>query len=200
MEGKDKVLIATFYSIEPVMPSIHRFSPDKLILIVSDKPDETVKKNILSIRKMFSTVMKIEIVYIKQYDVYQIAKATVSLIEKEYEKDNQIYVSITGGRKTLMLGVIYGVYARDDMVTSIHYSTEENNEFIELPKMSYDLNEMERMILEMINKDGKINVNRAAEKFGKTRGLLYLYLKKLKIKGFLNDNFDITPAGKIALL
>ncbi|MCD6227823.1 CRISPR locus-related DNA-binding protein [Candidatus Micrarchaeota archaeon] len=200
MSEDKKVLIATFYSIEPVIPSIHRFSPDKLVLITSDKPDETVKKNIQSIKRMFSTVMKIEVVYIKQYDIYRIAKATVGLIEKEHEKSSQIYVNITGARKTLMLGVIYGVYARDDMVTSIHYSTEENNEFIELPKMSYDLNEMERMILEMISKDGKINVNKAAEKFGKTRGLLYLYLKKLRMKGFLDNNFNITSAGRISLL
>jgi len=200
MAERNKVLISTLYSIEPVVPSIHKFSPNKLILITDEKPNETVKKNIQSLKKMFSNVMKIEVVNIKQYDIYQVAKKTVGLIEKEHSEENEIYINITGGRKTLMLGVIYGAYARDKMVNSIHYSTEENNEFIELPKMTYDLNEVERLLLEAINKQGTIKVNETADKLGKTRGLLYLYMKNLKNKGLLDDEFKITTAGKISLL
>jgi len=147
---------------------------------------------------MFSGVMTIKEVNVKQYDIYETAKKTVEIIDKQ--KKDDIYINVTGGRKTLMLGVIYGAYARSEMVKQIVYCTEENNEFIELPKMAYDLNEMERQLLEVINKKGKIKVQETAEDMGKTRGLLYIYLKKLKSMGLVDNNFEITQSGKIALL
>ncbi|MCC7570713.1 CRISPR locus-related DNA-binding protein [Candidatus Micrarchaeota archaeon] len=196
--GETKTLISTLYAAEPVVPSIHKFSPQKLILLTDEKPDEKAKKSINAIKDMFSNVMKIEIAYVKQYDIYSIAKKTVDIIESE--KENEIFINITGGRKTLMLGVIYGAYARSEMIKSIHYSTEENNEFIELPLMSYDLNEVEHVLLETINEKGTIKVNSLAEDLGKTRGLLYQYLKRLRMKGLVDSQFRITQAGKVALL
>ena len=198
--GDTKTLISTLYSSEPVVPSIHRFSPNKLILITDEKPDERAKKSMDAIKKMFSKVMLIEIEYVKQYDIYQVAKKTVDIIDIEHNKKSDIFINITGGRKTLMLGVIHGAYARSEMIKSIHYSTEENNEFIELPIMSYDLNEVERILLQNLNVQGTIKVNDLAEDLGKTRGLLYQYLKKLRMKGLVDNDFKITQAGKVALL
>ncbi len=198
MGDKKKVLISTLYSLEPIVPSIHKFSPQKLILLTSDDQDSKLKESLKDIKKMFSTVMEIKEINAKPYDIYEAAKKTVSLIDNE--KDCEIYINITGGRKTLMLGVIYGAYARSDLVTKIIYCTEEKGEFIELPKMPYELNEMERELLELINKKGKINVQETADNLQKTRGLLYIYLKKLKHMGLIDDNFEITQAGKIALL
>ncbi|MFA5382826.1 MAG: CRISPR-associated CARF protein Csa3 [Candidatus Micrarchaeia archaeon] len=198
--GDSKTLMSTLYSAEPVVPSIHKFSPNKLILLTDEKPDEKAKKSINAIKEMFSKVMTIEIEYVKQYDIYQVAKKTIDIIEKEKSKNSDIYINITGGRKTLMLGVIYGAYARSEQICSIHYSTEENNEFIELPKLAYDLNEIERVLLETIEEKGAIKVNTLAEDLGKTRGLLYQYLKRLRMKGFVDEDFKITQAGKIAIL
>ena len=193
-----KILISTLYSVESIVPSIHKFSPEQLILLTNEKPDKKLTKSITDIKAMFSGVMKITTICVKQYDIYEIAKKTVEIIDKQ--KESEIYINITGGRKTLMLGVIYGAYARSELVKKIVYCTEENNQFIELPLIPYNLNEMEVQLLEIINKKGKINVQETAEAVDKTRGLLYIYLKKMRMMGLVDDSFQITQAGKIALL
>ena len=55
-----KILISTLYSIQPLIPSIHKFSPNELILLTSEDKDDKIKDNLKDIKKMFSGVMTIK--------------------------------------------------------------------------------------------------------------------------------------------
>jgi CRISPR-associated protein Csa3 len=195
-----KLLVSTFYSIEPFMQGFHKFSPDHIIIVCGDDNNKELEKNLESIKKVISTVSKIEVKKLKHYDIYEIAKEMVDILDKNKPKFDEINVNITGGRKTAALGLLYGSYARKSMVNKIVYITEEKNEVIELPKMSYNLGESKLSILEYISKFGRPEVPKLAGKMNKTRGLIYLHIKDLINDGFLNRDMELTMAGKIALL
>ncbi len=195
-----RILISTFYSLEPVVSSIHRYSPEKVYLLTDKDMDQQATNNFETLKNTFSHVIDLKRIPVNQYDIYEVAKKTVDIIDREYHNQNEIFINITGGRKTSMLGVLYGAYTRCDLVSSIHYIREEDSQPMELPKMSYDLNDVEHTLLELINTSKEFNVSEAANRLGKTKGLIYLYLKKLKSRGFIDDDFKITTAGKIALL
>ena len=44
------------------------------------------------------------------------------------------------------------------------------------------------------------NVRSIAEKMKKTTGMLYQHLKELRELGYVNEKFEITMAGRLALL
>ena len=195
-----KLLVSTFFSIEPFMQGFHKFSPNHIIIVCGDDNNKDLEKNLDSIKKVISSVSKIEVKKIKHYDIYEVAKVMVDILDKNQDKFDEINVNITGGRKTSALGLLYGAYARKNSVNKIVYITEENNEVIELPKMSYNLGESKRVILEYIAVSGRPEVPKLANKMDKTRGLIYLHIKDLINDGFLNANMELTTAGKIALL
>lgn len=196
----NKLLISTFYSIEPFMQGFHKYSPNHIIIVCGDDKNKELEENIKTVSKVIKSVSKVEIIRLKHYDIYEVAKQMVDLLDKNQSKFDEIYVNITGGRKTSALGLLYGAYARKDSVKKIVYITEEDNEAIELPKLSYNLGESKRVILEYIAVSGRPEVPKLAGKMKKTRGLIYLHIKDLINDGFLDANMELTTAGKIALL
>ncbi|MCX8162927.1 MAG: CRISPR-associated CARF protein Csa3 [Candidatus Micrarchaeota archaeon] len=200
---KKKVLIATIYSYEPVMISVTKIGPDKLILLIDQEPDQKLRDSIRIIKEALSKVIKIEEVQIKQYDIVDTAAKVVGLID-EQPKDWDIYANISAARKTKALGLLFGCYARIERVKKIVYITEEDNSIIYLPRLSFYLSTSEKQALQEISKseDKEISIKEIAKKVGLSAPMLYKIVEELRKRDFIEtkDGLKLTDAGKIAKL
>ena len=192
-------LISSFYSIEPFMPAALAFSAKKIVLLVDAEPDAKLRENLETIKKTFGSAVFVKTINVKQYDLLDVAKKTVEVLEREHGEGNAVYLNVTGGRRTVMLGALMACYVRPELVKKIVYSAQETNEFVELPKLSMTLSKTKREILEDLAKKRQ-PIPVIAEKLEKTRGMVYAHLRELKDVGFVDEDFNLTTAGRIALL
>ena len=196
----ETTLISTFYSVEPFMPAALKFSPSRVILLINeDEKNAALKENVAFVKKALQSAAFVKEVTIDPYDLYDVAKKTVEIIDKENGESRHVIANVTGGRKTAMLGVVYACYARKDFVDKIVYAIEETSELIELPKLSFEMSRTKRAILEQLAKNAK-PIPEIAEKLEKTRGMVYSHLRELKNAGYVDDEYKLTTAGKVALL
>lgn len=194
----DVTLISTFYSVEPFMPSAMSFRPKKIILFANKKPNDELKKNIQVIKDSFGKVVPIVVIHEDEYDLQKVAMKLISILDKE---KNECILNITGARKSQSIGLLFGAYARPSLVSRIVYSIPESGEFIDLPKLSYDVNEQKKVILEMLEKNKSVPEMKI--KLGCSRAYIYQQLGKMKKAGFVSfedGKYSITAAGKIARL
>jgi len=194
-------LITTIYSIAPVMAAVTKLSPNRIILLREDDAPEEKLRAEQMIRETLGKVIEIDTKITSIYDVVDIARDTVDVIEEESAHDRVVVVNITGARKTQSLGALYGAYARMDLVERVIYITEEDNEIVELPMLSFDLSKTKKRMLEEIDK-GEKSVRKIAKKVGVTRSMAYYHIRELKKAGYLQDKkgLRITTAGKLAVL
>jgi len=195
----DAVLISTFYSVEPFMPAAHAFSPKKIILLI-DNLDDKVKANVELIKKTFGNVAQIEVIKMERGNILSVAKKTVEMLEKESSKDKRIIINVSGGWKLLANAVLYGCYARQELIDKIVCNSLDDNSLIELPKLSYGLTKAKRELLEEISTRNGKSISEVSDKLGKSRGMIYQHLKELKENGYVDEKFYITDAGRMALL
>ncbi|MFH1261771.1 MAG: CRISPR-associated CARF protein Csa3 [Candidatus Micrarchaeota archaeon] len=194
------VLVATFYSFQPFIAAAHTFSPSKMIIIVAEDSlkNEKVSQDLEKVKDVYGKIATIDIVKVKGSDLLAIASKTVEFIEAN--KDDRIVVNVSGGWKLLAQGVLYGCYARKDLIDRIVCNNLENNSIVELPKLTFGLSSVKKELLEEIAKRGDKSISEIAKKLDKTRGMVYQHLKELKENGYIDDKFYITDAGKMALL
>lgn len=193
-----KTLISTFYSYLPVEAAIYAFSPSKIILVAdaNSLKKKDVKEALQKVKATYGHLAKIEVVEVPGSNLLAIAKKTIELIENE---DKPI-VNVSGGWKLLAQGVIYGCYARAEYVSKILCNDIERNTPVELPKLTYGLSEPKKQLLkELADRKGR-TIAQIAEKLNRTRGMLYQHLKELKESGYVDEDFQITDAGRLALL
>ena len=192
-------LISTFYSFQPFVTAAHSFSPDEIILIIAE--DSAKKKDVMDgiekVKEVYGKVANIEVVKVKGSDLLSIAEKTVSLLEKN---ENRKIVNISGGWKLLAQGVMYGCYARPELVDKIVVNNLEDNSLVELPKLSFGLTSTKKELLEEISKRKGRSISEIAKKLERTRGMIYQHLKELKDNGYVDDKFNITSAGRLALI
>ncbi len=195
-------LISTFYNVQAQMLGIKEFSPSKIILLKqSNEKNAELRKNEALLRKTVGTVCKVESVELKDpYDVLEVAEKTVKLIESEKKAGNKIIMNLTGGRRTQALGVLFAAYARSDMVERLVYAPSDANRIVDLPKLNLSPSKKKREILELMAKNSHKTMSALAKKLGKTRGMLYVHLRELKEVGYLDENYNLTMAGRLALL
>jgi len=194
-------LITTIYSVEPVMAAATKFSPEKIILLrEDDAPPEKLRAERM-IRETIGKVVEVDTKLTSIYDVVGIARDTVDVVEEEKARGRDIIVNITGARKTQSLGALYGAYARRELVEKVIYITEEDNEVIELPLLSFDLSKTKKRMLEEI-KAGEGSVRKIARRVGISRAMAYHHIRELKEGGFIEDRdgLRITTAGRLAIL
>ena len=145
---KKKILIATLYSAEPVILATTKLGPDKLILLIDQEPTEKQKKSLKLIKDSLGKVLEVEDVKTHVYDIVEVAKKGVELIDKQ-NKEDQIYINITSGRKTKAIGLLFAAYVRHDHIKKIAYNPEEDKTtVIYLPKLSFKLTESQKKVLE----------------------------------------------------
>ena len=197
-----KLLIATIYNHYSIVASIHKFSINRIIILSDKTPNDTMKKSIELIKDAFNKTLTIKIEELELYNIIKVAKHVVDIIDNIEEKD-EIYVDITSGRKPKSLGLLFGVYARAKRIKKIVYVTEDTNEIITLPKMSYTLNSTERDILTSISKDQCITTIKLAERLDLSKAIVYRYIKNLQeIDAIEKDGeqVQLTDFGEILLL
>jgi CRISPR locus-related DNA-binding protein len=193
-------LIATFYNIEPFLPAALKYPSRKIILITSTM-DAKVKRNVKKLEEFFGSIVDVETVVMDEdAEVVEIAKKTVDLIDRESRPDARLIVSIGGGSRKLASGVLYGCYSRPKLVHKILSNSPSLREVIELPKLRYNLGAAKYEVLRKIANRGNKSINEIAKELHKTRGMLYQHLRELGEGGYVDDDFKITDAGRLALL
>jgi len=195
------IIIATLYGIEPVMLSATKLAADKLILILSKKPDEKQEKSLDLLKKTLGSVVSIKTVKVDQYDIVEIAQEVVKIIDLLDEKD-VIYANVTSGRKTMSLGLLYASYCRVRRVKKIIYITEEDHKIISLPKLSYNLTQSQQRLMDYIIHGKYQSLAELAKEVDISRGMLYRNIRELQNLGLIeeDDGLKLTDAGKIAMM
>lgn len=201
----DLTLISSFYNTEAVMPAIHKLSPSKLILVINgDEKDPKAKadvaENVEKLRSLLSTVMQIEVEKADAFDTVATAEKVVKIIEAERKAKHTVVVNVTGGRKILGIGVLFGAFARYAEIERIVYGAEFDTQLYDLPKMSFNVGNTKVKILEELTRKDKKSVAELAEKVGITPAMAYVHLRELKSQGYVDGNYEITNAGRLALL
>lgn len=190
-----KVLITTVFKGSSVIQAINQLSPEKIYFVV-DKPCDDIRKNSIDmIREFFPTKEFFEI-SAKMYDLLEIAKETIKVINKE--ADNKIFVHISEGRKTMGFGVLFGAYAMRDQIDSAYYIIEETNKLIKIPLIALKVPPKKSKILNLL-KSGK-TLKEIEKDLNITDSTLYVHLKELKDDGFITKNNLLTEMGEIVLL
>ena len=197
-----KVLIATLYSPEPVLLATTRLGPERLILLVDKTPNKEQDAAVCLIQDSLGKVIDVKIVKTDVYDIVEIARECVKIIDMQPEGDH-IFVNITSGRKTKAIGLLFAAYARHDKVSKIAYNPEEDkNSIIYLPRLSFKLNESQKKILEQIG-DGKYDtIGDLAKNIELSTAMLYRAIDELKDMDLITteDGLKLTDAGRIARL
>jgi len=197
-----KVLIATLYTFEPVIASATKISADMLILLIDKEPDQTQKKSIDIIKQSLGSVLEIKTVETDVYDIVDVAKESVKIIDLLSDKD-EIFVDITAGRKTKALGLLFGAYARCDRIKRIMYVKEENKQVVNLPKLCYSITDGQRKIIEFLVKNKVKSMSDFSEKIDVSTGMLYKNIKELKSMDVIEETSDgikLTDFGRIMVL
>jgi len=202
-EKISKVLIATIYNPDPVLLACNRLGPDRLILLIDNKPNEKQEHGIKVIKESLGRVIDVKQVKCAVYDLVSIASKCVEIIDMQ-PQDDVVYVNVTAGRKTKALGLLYAAYARCNRVKKIAYNPEEDkSSVVYLPKLCFKLNESQKKILQYISDGYKgESFSEMAGKVGISQAMLYRTIDELKDMDFVDveDGLKLTDAGKIARL
>ncbi|MDP2717210.1 MAG: CRISPR-associated CARF protein Csa3, partial [Candidatus Micrarchaeota archaeon] len=188
-----------------VMPALHQLSPAKLILVIhggqsTDTERDKTKEHLDKLAGLYGKILEIKTEKADAYDPVATAAKIAAIIEAERKNGCRVIVNITGGRKILGLGVLFGAYARIDQVERIVYGADFDPRLIDLPKMSFNMGNTKIRMLEARRKNPKQSVSEAAEKVGVTPAMAYVHLRELKAMGYVNDDYEVTSAGRLALL
>lgn len=191
-----KILISTIWKGSAVIQAVKLFSPDKIFFVI-DEPLEDIRKNSIDmIKELFPNIIY-NTISAKIYDIVSIAKAVVDIIEQE--KNNEIIIHISEGRKTMSLGLLFGAYVKKGNVHSAYYITEETNTPIQLPLIDLKLSKRKKQLLRKINEN--IVSKAELEKILKIKTpTIYVHLKELRDDGFLTKDNKLTEMGRIILL
>lgn len=197
-----KVLIATIYVFEPIIAAATKVSADRLILLVDKEPDEKQQKSIDVIKQSLGTVLEIKTVATDIYDIVDVAKETVKIIDLLSDKD-EIYVDITAGRKTKALGLLFGAYARINRVKKIMYVKEEDKSIVSLPRLSYSLSPGQHKIVNHLINHEVTSMSRFASKIELSQAMLYKHIRELKEMDIVEETKEglkVTDYGRIVVL
>jgi len=197
-----KVLLATLYVFEPVIAASTKISADRLILLIDKEPDATQQKSLDIIKQSLGSVLEIKTVKTDVYDIVEVARETVKIIDLLSDKD-EIYVDITAGRKTKALGLLFGAYARSDRIKRIMYVKEENKQVVNLPKLSYNITPGQLKIIESLLQGNAKSMADLAEKVDVSKAMLYKHIKELKDMDVVEDTkegIQLTDYGRIVVL
>jgi len=198
-----KVLIATVYKSDPIMLACTRLGPERLYLLVDKEQDKEQEASVELIKSSLGNVIDIKIVKTEVYDIVEVAKKAVEIIDMQ-PKEDHIFVNITSGRKPKALGLLFAAYARHDRVSKIAYNPEEDkNSIVYLPRLSFKLTESQKKILEEIGNKKYESTGELAEKIELSTAMLYRAIAELEDMDLISSEkgiFELTDAGKIARL
>ena len=193
-----KVLIATLYSVDPILIAANKLGPDRMYLLVDKEPSKEQEKSIEILNGSLGRVIDIKVFKTSVYDIVEVAAEAVKLIDAQ-PKEDEIYINVTSGRKTKAMGLLFGAYCRCSRIKKILYFPEENPEPISLPKLQFNLTESQKRVLEYLEQGKYESLTELAKKIDISQGMLYRNIKDLEEMGLVED-LKLTDAGKIARL
>jgi len=194
-----KVLIATLYNPDPVLLSANKLGPDRLVLLIDPQPNLKQQESLDLINKSLGRVLDVKVIKTEVYDIVKIAEKAVEVMDMQ-PKEDDIFVNITSGRKTKAIGLLFAAYARSKRIKKIvYYPEEESLEPILLPKLSYNLTESQKRLLEFLDGGQFRNILDLSRNIDISRPMLYRNIKELEEMGLVED-LKLTDAGKIARL
>jgi CRISPR locus-related DNA-binding protein len=202
MKKGKKVLIATIYSPEPVILATTRLGPERLILLIDKTPNKEQEKAVELIQNSLGKVIDVKLVKTEIYDIVEIAKKCVEIIDLQPDED-EIYVNITSGRKTKAIGLLFAAYARHERVKKIAYNVEEDkNAIVYLPRLSFKLTENQKKLLELIGEHKYETISDLTKDIELSTAMLYRAIDELKDMDLItsDEGFKLTDAGRIARL
>lgn len=197
-----KVLIASLYNPDPVILAATRLAVDRLFLLVNKETSKEQEEAIKVIDDSFGRVLDIKYDKIDPYDIVATAKKVVQIID-HMPKEDILYVNVTSGRKTMALGVLFGAYARINRIKKIGYNPAEDKSIVVyLPKLSFNLTDSQKKVLETIGESKFENLSELAKKVDISNAMLYRNIKELENQGFIEteEGIKLTDAGRIAVL
>ena len=196
-----KVLIATLYNPDPVILASTRLGPDRIFLLVNKEPTKEQEASVKLIQDSLGKVIDVKVVKIDVYNIVEVAKRAVELIDAQPTEDH-IFINITAGRKTQAIGLLFAAYARHEKVSKIAYNPEEDkSSIVYLPRLSFKLTDTQKAILEELEKKKYASIADLADKVKQSTAMLYRNLTELRDMDLIDDNeLSLTDAGKIARL
>lgn len=197
-----KVLIATLFNPEPVLLASTRLGPEKIILLVSKDTTKEQEVSVKLIQDSLGKVIDVKVVKIDVYDIVEVAKKVVEIIDLE-ASENEIYVNITSGRKTQAIGLLLASYARHERVKKIAYNPEEDKgSIVYLPRLSFRLTDSQKKILEELGNKKYESIGDLANKIELSTAMLYRAIDELKDMDLVSTEkgLELSDAGKIARL
>ncbi len=194
-----KVLIATLYSPNPILVAANKLGPDRMYLLIDKVPAKEQEKSVELLKNSLGRVIDIKIIKTAVYDIAEVAKKAVEIIDMQPQED-EIYVNVTSGRKTKAIGLLFGAYARTKRIKKIiYFPQEKENEPVYLPKLSFNLNSSQKKVLEYLEEKKFTSLMDLSEKIDISRAMLYRNIRELEDLDLV-ENLKLTDAGKIARL
>jgi CRISPR-associated protein Csa3 len=201
-EMPKKVLIATLFNPEPVLLATTRLGPERIILLISKEPTKEQEASVKLIQDSLGKVIDVKVVKIELYDIAEVAKEVVKIIDLE-PNQNEIYINITSGRKTQAIGALLASYARHERVKKIAYNPEEDKgSIVYLPRLSFRLTESQKKILDELGRKKYETMADLSDKIDLSTAMLYRAIDELKDMDLVSteNGIELTDAGKIARL
>ena len=197
-----RTLISTIFEGEATNVAIIKFSPDKVILVCTNKfapvGKSTLRKSIEQLKNKYKTI-KFEILKTPIYDIPKMVNDVCKVIDKEHKLGNEITLHISEGRKTQFLGTLFAGFIKKDKIKGVYYFIEETNKALAMPLLDFKLSATKTFILKELATGNK-KASEIIKKTGKSKAMIYAHITELKKNGYLNEDMEITDAGRICIL
>ena len=187
----EKTVIATFSELKTHFACMQECFPSKIVFLGNGFE----KKARQDAEKSIGVMARLEWIEINDTDIAEIAKTVIGIIEKE--KD--VTLHIHEGAGTLAIAALFAAYARSSAINGILYSPKDSADLIQLPKFSFSLSKTKKKTLGIMAKENETIVE-VARQMGKTRAVVYRHIRDLCELGLLDKDWNLTDAGKVALL
>jgi len=194
-----RVLITPIYETDSIVLAINRFSIERIFLLTSKKTDDKQQESVKYLKDHYEKFIEIKEKKTELYDIVETAHLVKEIID-DLSKTDEIYLNISTGRRTQAMGVLFAGYKRKDHIKKIFYATEDTNEIITIPLLSFDITEAQQKILDNIEDVDKIS--QMSNEIDVSKAMVYRAIIELKNKGLIEETTDkgykLTEAGKIA--
>ncbi|KZX11909.1 CRISPR-associated CARF protein Csa3 [Methanobrevibacter filiformis] len=196
----ENILISTIHDAEPLMISITKFSPKKVVLLTEDNESDVIRETRETLSNVFGRFIDIQFKEINSKDIVKIGIEVSEIIDQEKDSGNRIVLNISSSIEPQILGILFGSYTKHQFVDRIFYVNLEDNEIVDLPILRFGISKTKKEVLLNII-DGNNSVKKLSEAVGISRGMAYNHIRELRDMGLIKkDSFEITSAGELAII
>jgi CRISPR locus-related DNA-binding protein len=196
-----RILLTTIWSSDAIKIAINKISNiDEIIYLVEDNPPKEKLNAISDLKKAFKDIIQINELKTALYDVPKIISDVIKKIDS-LSGENEIFIHLSEGRKTLAFGLLFAASLRKDKIKKVYYVIKEKNELLALPLLNLSISDSKKEILKEIMK-GNEDKEKIQKNLNLSKSAVYQYLNELKEEGYiLNETgLKITALGRVMIL